>query len=190
MTPEHRAEQVVAHRAARFACAIALLLSLLTPRAFAAPQASLKVTAPWAENGAIDTRYSCDGADVSPALRWTGAPAGTKSVVITCVDPDAPGGAFAHWIVYDLTADVSRLAEDAPKTATWSNGARQGTNDFGHFGWGGPCPPRGALHHYVITVYALDTRLALAPGARLAEVLNRLTGHVLANGKTTGVFRH
>lgn len=177
-------------RMVRLACAAALLLGLLTAHAFASPQGSLKVTAPWTDNGVIDARYSCDGADMSPALAWTGAPAATKSVVITCVDPDAPGGAFTHWIVYDLAADVSRLAENAPKTATWSNGARQGTNDFGRFGWGGPCPPSGALHHYIITVYALDTRLDLAPGARLADLLKSMKGHVLASGKTTGVFRH
>lgn len=184
------------HRRRPGALLVALLAGLsawltAAPRAATAgPALTLQVKAPWAEGGTIDTRYTCDGADVSPALSWRGGGNGSLFFAITCVDPDAPGGCFVHWLVYDLPFRGGRIDEDAPKTLTLPGGARQGLNDFGRVGWGGPCPPAGARHRYVITVYAYRSPLGLAPKCRITDLEKALRGRVTQTGRVTGVFAH
>lgn len=148
----------------------------------------LTVVAPFAGGRTMERKFTCDGADVSPALQWTGVPTKTKSLVVIASDPDAPGGTFYHWVLYGLPPAVTRLGENVPKTSRLPDGARQGTNDFGRVGYGGPCPPKGPPHHYYFRVYALDSRLDLAPGMRASEVLSRISGHVLARGEAVGIF--
>jgi len=103
--------------------------------------------------------FGCTGKDISPALKWSGAPAGTKSFAVTVYDPDAPtGSGWWHWIVYNLPADTSTLAQGAGdvKAPQLPAGAVQSRTDFGQMGYGGPCPPVGDRpHHYIFTVYAL-----------------------------------
>ena len=103
--------------------------------------------------------FGCTGKNVSPALKWSGAPAGTKSFAVTMYDPDAPtGSGWWHWIVYNISPDISSLAQGAggPKSPKLPSGAMQSRTDFGQMGYGGPCPPVGDKpHHYIFTVYAL-----------------------------------
>jgi Raf kinase inhibitor-like YbhB/YbcL family protein len=117
------------------------------------------------QGGAIPRRFTCDGADVSPAIAWTGLPEGTRSVALVLDDPDARN--FAHWLAYAIPANMTHLAENAGSPATQF--MQQGTNDFGAIGYGGPCPPSGT-HHYRFTLYALADALGVSGGARASAV--------------------
>lgn len=140
------------------------------------------------EAGMIPPKYTCDGEDVSPALNWDSVPEAAQSIALVCDDPDAPMGTFVHWVLYNLPGDVRELPEDVPAEATLSSGARQGTSDFGQTGYGGPCPPRGA-HRYFFRIYALDTPLDLDAGARRADLLKAMEGHILAQGQLMGKYQ-
>ncbi|HHT9133494.1 MAG TPA: YbhB/YbcL family Raf kinase inhibitor-like protein [Candidatus Avalokitesvara rifleensis] len=137
----------------------------------------------------IPTKYTCDGPDVSPPLSWNDPPKGTKSFTIICDDPDAPGGTWVHWVLYDLPPDASGLPEDVPKTKTLDNGAKQGTNDFRSIGYGGPCPPRGPAHRYFFKLYALDAKLDLPPGKTKRDVEKAIEGHILASAALVGLYK-
>lgn len=136
----------------------------------------------------IPEKYTCDGLDVSPPLSWSGYPAETKSFVIIMEDPDAPGGAFTHWIIYNIPVEVVELPEGVPAEDRLESGALQGINDFGRVGYGGPCPPPGETHRYFFRIYALDTVLELPPGATREEVLAALEGHIVGEGGLTGLY--
>src|SRR5262249_31933516 len=94
-------------------------------------------------NQPIPQKYTCTGSDVSAPLTWTNPPAGTKSFALIVDDPDAPSGTWVHWVLYDLPADAKDLGEGIPARNQLDNGAKQGKNDFGKIGYGGPCPPSG-----------------------------------------------
>jgi hypothetical protein len=136
----------------------------------------------------IPRRHTCDGADVSPPLAWTEAPAGTATFALVCDDPDAPAGTWVHWVLYDLPATVRQLAEGVPPEPLLKGGGRQGTNDFRRTGYGGPCPPRGAPHRYYFRLYALDTALGLAPGATKEALLKAMAGHVKGQAELVGRY--
>jgi len=104
------------------------------------------------ENGNIPSEFTCDGRDVSPQLSWEDAPAETKSFALSVADPDAPGGTWIHWLVYDIPKDVRNIDQGSLPA-----GAKQVENDFGKKDYGGPCPPYGT-HRYIFTLYALDTK--------------------------------
>src|SRR5579863_9714413 len=100
----------------------------------------------FAQKGNIPSRFTCDGGDVSPALAWSGVPANARSFAIVCSDPDAPAGVWYHWAIYDIPSEMTNLPEDLGIDA---GAPTQALNDFGKWGYGGPCPPRGhGLHHY------------------------------------------
>lgn len=139
----------------------------------------------FAASAAIPARYTCSGADVSPPLTWSGAPAGTKSIALTVIDPDAPGRPFTHWIVFNMPASTAELPEGGPLPAT----SLEGRNDFGSTGYRGPCPPPGSSHHYHVKVYALDTTLSLRSGATEAGFEDAIKGHALASGELVGTFK-
>lgn len=141
----------------------------------------------FAEGGRIPPQHTCDGADVSPALEWSGAPEATKSFALICEDPDAPAGDWVHWTVYDLPPTSTGLPEGVPSTDDIPGGGRQGRNDFRRIGYGGPCPP-GGTHRYVFALYALDRMLRLSGGAAKKEVRAAIRGHVLAEGRLTGKY--
>jgi hypothetical protein len=103
-------------------------------------------------------------------------------------DPDAPVGTWVHWVLYDLPADAKELSEGVAKQEQLSNGARQGRNDFGKIGYGGPCPPPGKPHRYFFKLYALDAKLNLKAGATKAEVERAMKGHILAQGELIGKY--
>lgn len=142
--------------------------------------------------GAIPTRFTGDGANLSPPLHWDGAPAGTRSVALIVDDPDAPDPAapqrvWVHWVVYGLPAAATSLAEGASGRLL-PQGAREGVNDAGHTGYDGPCPPIGR-HRYFHTVYALDIVLpALGSRPRRAELERAMAGHILASAELIGTY--
>jgi Raf kinase inhibitor-like YbhB/YbcL family protein len=138
--------------------------------------------------GNIPKKFTCDEGDTSPALAWSAAPAGTQSIAVIVTDPDAPLGSFTHWVVYDLPPDKREIPENLPKQAQLSDGSRQGQNDFDNTGYGGPCPPGSSPHHYVFTVYALDTKLNLPAPASKKDVEKALADHILARGETVGLY--
>lgn len=138
--------------------------------------------------GDIPKKFTCDGADVSPQLAWAGAPPKTQSLALIVDDPDAPAGAWTHWVLYDLPANMAELQESVNKIDKLDNEARQGRNDFRKLGYGGPCPPPGKPHRYYFKLYALDAKLNLAPGASKEEVERSMQGHVLAKAELMGKY--
>jgi Raf kinase inhibitor-like YbhB/YbcL family protein len=153
--------------------------------------AGLKVTSPaFQDEGMIPRTYTCDGEDISPPLEIGGVPLGTKSLALINDDPDAPGGTWVHWVMYNIPADTKKLPEQAPRKAKLPNGAFHGKTSWGgrKLGYGGPCPPSG-IHRYFFKVYALDTVLDLKPGASKDELLSAMKGHILAEGQLMGRYQ-
>ena len=150
--------------------------------------ATLQVESSSFTGGSIPSRFTCDGAGISPALKWSAPPARTESLAIIVHDPDAPID-FLHWIVFDIPPGIRSLAEGASTQGAMPQGAMEGTNDFGSRGYGGPCPPGGRRHHYRIHVYALDARFGLPPGASRRQLESAMDGHILAEGEIVGVYR-
>jgi Raf kinase inhibitor-like YbhB/YbcL family protein len=137
----------------------------------------------------IPKQHTCDGADLSPALSWSEAPPGTKAFVLIADDPDAPVGTWVHWVLYDVPAGATELAQGLPKDDRLPNGAKNGVNDFRKPGYGGPCPPPGKPHRYFFKLYALDAPTSLQPRATKAEVLRAIEGHVLAQAELMGTYK-
>ena len=137
----------------------------------------------------IPKKFTCDGADVSPELRWTGPPAGTQSFTLIADDPDAPVGTWTHWVFFDLPAETNTLPEGVSKVDEVPGGGRQGRNDFRKIGYGGPCPPPGKPHRYYFKLYALDKMLHLKPGVSRQELEQAMQGHVLGETKLMGRYQ-
>ncbi len=138
----------------------------------------------------IPSRYTCEGEDVSPPLRWRGAPGAAKSFALIMYDPDAPIGTFIHWVIYDIPASVRELPEGVPARDRVEGLGVQGVNDFGRIGYGGPCPPPGhGRHRYYFALHALDVEsLGLPPGARAEEVMKRMKPHVVGHAVIMGTY--
>ena len=128
----------------------------------------------------IPRRHSCDGEDLSPALRWSNVPTDTRSLALIVDDPDAPGGVFTHWVAWGLDPAAGGLAER-------ERAPSEGRNDFGTAGYRGPCPPPGhGRHRYVFRLYALDAELELRAGAAKAELEQAVEQHVLTTAELVG----
>jgi Raf kinase inhibitor-like YbhB/YbcL family protein len=149
---------------------------------FAAGGAKMKITSSaFQAGGTIPSKCTCDGAGVNPALRWEGAPDRAKSLVLVVDDPDAPGGLFTHWLIWNIDPKTTEIAESsAPKGV-------QGKNDFGRSGYGGPCPPSGT-HRYYFKIFALDSDLDLAAGSKRAQLDAAMRGHAIAQGEMMGRY--
>ena len=132
--------------------------------------------------------YTCDGRDTSPPLAWSDAPAGTQSLALIVDDPDAPQGAWVHWLVYNLPPTTRALPEAFPTDAERPDGTRQGVTDFKRLGYGGPCPPSGT-HRYVFRLYALDAVLRLPAGATMPQLEAAMRGHLLGEARLAGTYR-
>lgn len=149
-------------------------------------------SASFSEGAMIPKKQTCDGADLSPPLQWSGAPAGTKSFALIMDDPDAPPGTWVHWVIYDIPGETTGLEEGVPKKETLPNGAKQGlawgVKDFTKTGYSGPCPPPGSPHRYDFKLYALDAPLGLPAKATKFDVEKAMKGHVLAETKLTGKY--
>jgi len=138
--------------------------------------------------GDIPREHTCDGADRSPPLSWGDLPNGTQSLALIMHDPDAPRGDFTHWVLFDLPPEARTLDADVPSVGELTNGARQGRNDFGRLGYGGPCPPPGPAHRYVFELFALDVPVGLGAGAPRADVEAAMQGHIVAEARLTGRY--
>jgi Raf kinase inhibitor-like YbhB/YbcL family protein len=163
--------------------ALAALLTACGRDEPARPVPAIALTSPaFAAGEPIPREYTCDGANHSSPLEWRGAPAGTKSFALVMEDPDAPGGTFRHWGVYDLPFDRDLLEAAAV-------GLKQARNDFGQAGYGGPCPPpAGGLHHYHFRLFALDVAsLGPAPGD-VKAIADEAEGHIVGEGELVGVY--
>src|SRR6266508_29431 len=137
----------------------------------------------------IPQEYTCDGDDQSPPLSWDELPNGTQSLAIVMHDPDAPDGDFTHWVLFNLPGQDRALEAGVPAEAQLPNGARQGQNDFGRIGYGGPCPPPGRPHRYVLELTALDAPLDLPASTTRQHVEDAMRGHVFARGELVGGYR-
>ena len=140
----------------------------------------------FANGGAIPRRYTCEGDDVSPVIRWSDVPSRTKSFALIVDDPDAPSGTWVHWLLYDM----ARLTSEVPEGARPTQVGLSGTNSFGRPGYGGPCPPKGhGSHRYFFRLYALDIpHTGLNAGARREEVERAMKGHILAQAEYMGRY--
>ena len=146
---------------------------------------TIVVKSPVLKEGAVmPAPFTCDGVDVSPPVAWIKLPQGTKSVALTMEDPDASGGDFVHWSLYNIPPiGVGIAAGQLPL------GARQGRNSFGKEGHGGPCPPKGDdAHHYVITVYGLRQPIPIDVGTPPAKVRAEIARLALARGTLTTLY--
>jgi len=143
----------------------------------------------FSDGAAIPRRFTCEGEDVSPPLEWSEVPEGTRSLVLLCDDPDAPGGTWHHWAVYDLPADRTALSEGA-RQARGKDGLKQAINDFRRPGYGGPCPPRGhGPHHYHFRLLALSTNhLALRQDASCRDVEREARESLIAEAILVGLY--
>ncbi len=143
----------------------------------------------FADGAAISRRFTCEGDDVSPPLEWSEVPAGTRSFALFCNDPDAPGGTWHHWAAYDLAPTLTGMPLDAGNNAA-KLGFKQAVNDFGKPGYGGPCPPPGAPHHYHFRLLALSVdRLSLADDSSCETAENEARKHRLAEATLVGIYR-
>ena len=150
----------------------------------------MKITSPaFADGAPIPAEHSCEGADSSPGLAFADIPVDTRSFALICDDPDAPRGTWVHWVLFNLPADAVELAPAMPTAPELPSGTRQGTNDSGEVGYGGPCPPPGRAHRYFFRLYALDCTLNLSPGASRADLDHSMAGHVLAEATLMGTFQ-
>ncbi len=138
--------------------------------------------------GTIPFKYTCDGENLSPPLRWDSPPEGTNSFALIVEDPDAPTLTFTHWVVYNLPGDRRELAEGIAPQPTLPNGGMQGKNDFDQLGFGGPCPPHNGTHRYFFKLFALDQPLDLEPGASKADVMAKIEDHVLESAELMGRY--
>src|SRR5437773_2525822 len=160
----------------------ALAIALVAIVSFAAGGAKMKITSSaFQEGGNIPSKFTCDGSDTSPPLQITGVPSEAKSLVLVADDPDAPGGLFTHWLVWNIPPQTNSLAEGSTPKGV------QGTNDFGKSGYSGPCPPPGT-HRYSFKIFALDRELDLRSGAKRNEVDAAMKGHVIAQGELVGRY--
>jgi Raf kinase inhibitor-like YbhB/YbcL family protein len=164
-----------------------------------AQKSAFKLTSPDIKEGAtvpnaqVATVMGCTGNNLSPALSWSGAPAGTKSFALTMYDPDAPtGSGWWHWVVYNIPANATSLAAGAgdPKKNLLPAGAVQGNTDFGVPGYGGPCPPpKDKAHHYHLTLFALDTdKLDVPANATAAYVGFNIHAHTLGKAALNATY--
>jgi Raf kinase inhibitor-like YbhB/YbcL family protein len=141
-------------------------------------------------NGAeIPRKFTCSGADLSPALNWSGVSPAAHSLALIADDPDAPKGAWTHWLIWNIPAYLTALPEGVPAQEVLENGAAQGTNDFKRIGYGGPCPPPGKPHRYFFKLYALNTTLSLPAETGKKDLEKAIRGHILAEAEWMGTFR-
>jgi Raf kinase inhibitor-like YbhB/YbcL family protein len=149
---------------------------------------NIKITSAAFKDGEpIPEKYTCDGENISPPLKWDSIPACTKSIAIICQDPDAPGGTWTHWILFNLPPECRELAENLPDDETLPDDSRQGINDFGSIGYGGPCPPWGT-HRYHFKIFALDLLLDIVHLVDKDVLMAAMKGHILAEGQIVGKY--
>lgn len=136
----------------------------------------------------IPTQYTCDGKDISIPLQWQDIPDGSISLALIMDDPDAPGGTWIHWIVFNIPVTTAAFTAGQPDSNDLPDGSLQGRNSWGKIGYGGPCPPSGS-HRYFFKLYALDCLLEKKAGLTKTELLEAMQGHILAEAQFFGVYQ-
>jgi Raf kinase inhibitor-like YbhB/YbcL family protein len=137
----------------------------------------------------VPIRFTCEGKNISPPLSWEGVPENAETLALVVDDPDAPSGTFTHWVVYNLPLIPSQIREGESLSDRLSEGLREGLNDFGRQGYGGPCPPRGhGDHHYYFRLYALDQELSLTGRVTRNQLMEAIEGKQLDEAVLIGVY--
>jgi Raf kinase inhibitor-like YbhB/YbcL family protein len=136
----------------------------------------------------IPVAHTRDGDDISPPLSWDGEPKGTRSFAIIMDDPDAPGGTFTHWMIYNIPSESHILEKSVPIKINLDNGAVQAKNDFGKIGYGGPSPPKGEEHRYFIKIFALKKKLRPQSIQSDEDFYKQIKDHVLDKGEYMGKY--
>lgn len=132
-------------------------------------------------NGApLPDKYTCEGENISPPLKWSTTPEGTKSLALICQDPDAPESSQVLWMVYSISPSIVELPEALPTIGILPNGAIQGMNGSKNLGYTGPCPSPGKAHRCIFKLYALDHAPKLPPGISKKDFISVIEGHRLA----------
>ena len=145
---------------------------------------NMKIESPvFEQNKSIPSKYTCDGEDIYPPLKFSRIPEDAKSLVLIVDDPDAPGGTWVHWTIWNITPETEEVGE-----ANLPQGAVEGITDFGKSGYGGPCPPSGT-HRYFFKLYALDTTLDLDSSAEKEDIEKAMEGHILAQTQLIGLYK-
>ncbi len=142
----------------------------------------------FSDKGKIPVLYSCDGKGVSPELHWKSAPDNTKAFALILTSIDSPVGVFYNWVIFNIPATLNRLSEGANRDLP--DGIAVGNNNFEEASYSGPCPVDSNTHHYVFSLYALDTSLDLIDGASIRSVLAAIKKHTLKQADLTGEFSH
>lgn len=146
----------------------------------------IKVTSPaFEQDSMIPMRFTCEGDDIAPEIKWKNLPEKAKTLVLICDDPDAPHGTWVHWVVYNIPASDTSFSA---KNSADGDSFVFGKNSWGKTSYGGPCPPSGT-HRYFFKLYAIDTDLKLKAGATKEELLRAMDGHVLAQGELMGKYK-
>ena len=155
--------------------------------------AAFRLTSPAFEHdGDLPARFTADGGDVSPPLRWEGVPAGTRELVLVCDDPDAETGVFTHWVAYGIDPEIGELPEGLPKDTIIEEpvSVLQGLNELGEAGYTGPQAPEDpdlAPHRYFFRLFALDTELDLPPGVTRPDLRKAAKEHVIGTAELVGI---
>jgi Raf kinase inhibitor-like YbhB/YbcL family protein len=161
--------------------AVACLFSVSVLQAKEKP---MKISSPaFAENSKIPAVHTCDGQDKSPPLTIEGVPSNAKSLALIVDDPDAPGGTWVHWVLWNIDTGTREIA-----AGTMPKGARTGLNDFKKNGYGGPCPPSGS-HRYFFKLYALDAVLDLPEKSKKTDVEKAMKTHIVGQAELIGRYR-
>lgn len=144
---------------------------------------NMKIESPaFAGNESIPSKYTCDGKDVNPPLKFSEIPGDSESLILIVDDPDAPGGTWVHWTIWNIAPETKEIGE-----ASVPEGAVEGITDFGEPGYGGPCPPSGT-HRYFFKLFALDTTLDLDSSAKKKDIEKAMEGHVLDRAQLIGLY--
>lgn len=149
-----------------------------------APSRGMQVaSSAFSDGAAMPAKVGCSGTNTSPPLSFQGVPPAAKTLALIAEDPDAPGGLFTHWVVWNIPPGTVAVAEGTPPA-----GAAQGTNSYGKSGWGPPCPPAGE-HRYIFNLYALDSSPNLPPSSGREQLQAAMAGHILAQSQLVGRYR-
>jgi Raf kinase inhibitor-like YbhB/YbcL family protein len=135
----------------------------------------------------IPSKYTCDSKNISPALSWDKPSDEIKRYAIIVEDPDSPGGTFVHWVIYNIPSHVKSLPEDVTPIKNIPDEVLLGTNNFGHIGYGGPCPPSG-VHRYIFKIYGLNNAVHLEAGAEKGELMRAMQKFIIAEGELMGKY--
>lgn len=176
----HWKEDAVRYKALLFLLTIVFFLSIN----LFGKEAQMKISSiAFGHNGHIPKKYTCDGSDVNPPLKFEQIPANARSLALIVDDPDAPMGTWVHWVVWNIDPETTEIKENFVPT-----GSKLGMNDFGKHDYGGPCPP-SETHRYFFKLYALDTILNISPGAGKTALESSMKGHILAEAQLIGLYK-